>query len=34
MMERAGMSEMDIFNRTSAIFLKFNMQCDAQPPEQ
>ena len=32
MMERAGMSEMDIYNRTRDIFLYFNLPFDAKPP--
>ena len=32
MMERAGMSEMDIYNRTREIFLYFNLPFDAKPP--
>jgi hypothetical protein len=33
MMERAGMSEMDIFNRTRDIFHYFKLPYDAEPPE-
>ena len=34
MMERAGMSEMDIYNRTRNIFLYFKLPYDAPPPEE
>ena len=34
MMKRAGMSEMDIFNRTRDIFLYFNLPFDAPPPHE
>ena len=34
MMERAGMSEMDIYNRTRDIFHYFNLPYDAPPPEE
>lgn len=34
MMERAGMSEMDIYNRTRDIFLYFKLPFDAPPPEE
>ena len=33
MMERAGMSEMDIYNRTRDIFLYYGLPFDAEPPE-
>ena len=33
MMERAGMSELDIFNRTRDIFHYFNLPFDEEPPE-
>jgi hypothetical protein len=33
MMERAGMSEMDIYNRTRDIFHYFKLPYDAEPPE-
>lgn len=33
MMERAGMSEMDIYHRTRDIFRYFNLPFDAPPPE-
>jgi hypothetical protein len=33
MMERAGMSEMDIYNRTRDIFLYFKLPYDSEPPE-
>ena len=33
MMERAGMSEMDIYNRTRDIFLYFKLPFDSPPPE-
>ncbi len=32
MMERAGKSEMDIYNRTRDIFLYFKLPHDAEPP--
>jgi hypothetical protein len=32
-MERAGMSEMDIYNRTRDIFHYFKLPYDAPPPE-
>jgi hypothetical protein len=32
--ERAGMSEMDIFHRTRDIFLYFKLPFDAPPPEE
>ena len=34
MMERAGMSEMDIYHRTRNIFLYFKLPYDAEPPEE
>lgn len=34
MMERAGMSEMDIYNRTRDVFLHFKLPYDAPPPEE
>jgi len=34
MMERAGMSEMDIYNRTRDIFHYFKLPYDAPPPEE
>jgi hypothetical protein len=34
MMERAEMSEMDIYNRTRDIFLYFKLPFDAPPPEE
>jgi len=34
MLERAGMSEMDIYHRTRDIFLYFNLPYDAEPPEE
>lgn len=34
MMERAGMSEMDIYNRTGELFRYFNLPYDAPPPEE
>lgn len=34
MMERAGMSEMDIYNRTRDIFHYFNLPYDAPSPEE
>ena len=33
MMERAGMSEMDIYNRTRDVFLHFKLPYDSEPPE-
>jgi hypothetical protein len=33
MMERAGMSELDIYHRTRDVFLYFNLPFDAPPPE-
>jgi hypothetical protein len=33
LMERAAMSEMDIYNRTREIFLYFNLPFDASPPQ-
>ena len=33
MMERAGMSEMDIYNRTRDIFLYYGLPYDAPAPE-
>ena len=33
MMERAGMSEMDIYNRTRDVFLHYKLPYDAPPPE-
>ena len=33
MMERAGMSEMDIYNRTKALFEYYQLPFDAPPPE-
>jgi hypothetical protein len=33
MMERAGMTEMDIYDRTRDIFHYFNLPYDAEPPE-
>lgn len=32
MMEHAGMSEMDIYNRTKEVFLYYNLPFDAEPP--
>ena len=32
-MDRAGMSEMDIYNRTRDIFLYYGLPFDAEPPE-
>ena len=32
MMERAGMSELDIFNRTRDVFLHFKLPYDAETP--
>lgn len=34
MMERAGMSEMDIYHRTRDVFHYFNLPFDAPPPEE
>jgi hypothetical protein len=34
MMERAQMSEMDIYHRTRDIFLYFNLPFDVPPPEE
>jgi hypothetical protein len=34
MMERAGMTEMDVFNRSRDVFLYFNLPYDAEPPEE
>jgi hypothetical protein len=34
MMERAGMSEMDIYHRTRDIFLYFKLPFDSPPPEE
>ena len=34
MMERAGMSEMDIYNRTRDVFLHYKLPYDAGPPEE
>ncbi len=34
MMERAGMSEMNIYNRTRDIFLYFRLPFDSPPPEE
>ena len=33
MMERAGMSEMDIYNRTRDVFLHNALSYDSEPPE-
>jgi hypothetical protein len=33
-MERAGMSEMDIYHRTRDVFHYFNLPFDAPPPEE
>ena len=33
-MERAGMSEMDIYNRTRDVFLHFKLPIDVPPPEE
>jgi len=33
MMDRAGMSEMEIYNRTRDLFHYFNLPFDASPPE-
>jgi len=32
-MERAGMSELDIYNRTRDVFLHYKLPYDAPPPE-
>jgi hypothetical protein len=34
MMERAGMSEMDNYNRTREVFLYYGLPYDAEPPEE
>ena len=34
MMERAGMSEMDIYNRTRDVFLHYKLPYDSEPPEE
>jgi predicted DNA-binding transcriptional regulator AlpA len=34
MMERAGMSERDIYDRTRDVFQYFNLPYDAPPPEE
>ena len=34
MMERAGMSEMDIYNRSRDVFLHFHLPYDSEPPEE
>jgi hypothetical protein len=34
MMERAGMSEQEIYNRTSDVFHYFKLPFDAPPPEE
>jgi hypothetical protein len=34
MMERAGMSEMDIYNRTRDVFLHYKLPCNSEPPEK
>lgn len=34
MMERAGMSEMDIFNRTKEVFLYYKLPFNSPPPEE
>ena len=34
MMERAGMSEMEIYNRTRDIFLHYRLPFDSPPPEE
>lgn len=34
MMERAGMSEMDIYNRTRDVFLHCKLHYDRPPPEE
>ena len=33
MMERAGMSEMDIYHRTRDVCLHYKLPFDAEPPE-
>ena len=33
MMERAGMSELDIYNRTRDVFLHYKLPYDSPPPE-
>ena len=33
MMERAGMSEMDIYHRTRDVFHHYKLPFDAEPPE-
>jgi hypothetical protein len=34
MMERAGMSEMDIYNRSRDVFLHYKLPYDQPPPEE
>ncbi len=34
MMERAGMTELDIYNRTKEVFLYYGLPYDAEPPEE
>ena len=34
MMERAGMSEMDIYNRTRDVFHHYKLPYDSEPPEE
>jgi hypothetical protein len=34
MMERAGMSEMDIYERTRDVFLHYKLPYDSEPPEE
>ncbi len=34
MMERAGMSEMDIYNRPRDVFLHFKLPFNSEPPEE
>ena len=34
MMERAGMSEMDIYNRTRDVFLHYKLPYDSEPPPE
>ena len=34
MMERAGMSEMDIYNRTRDVFHHFKLPHNSEPPEE
>jgi hypothetical protein len=34
MMMRAGMSEMDIYNRTRDVFHHYQLPYDAEPPEE